>query len=403
MLSVTREFTDSGRSASAVPDGGRIFRIRADRLVPNRAQPRRCFDEDAIGSLADSIARYGLLQPLSVRRLPLSAEGVKYEIIAGERRYRAAMQAGMEQLPCIIINVDDRTSAELALIENIQREGLNMFEQAGAIAALIDLYGMTQEQIAAHLSASQSYVANKLRLLRLSPDERESVLDARLSERHARALLRLSDPEERRAALHHIIENKLSVCRSEDYIDRRLRLSELRELRGISADDMDGISDTVTGDTDNMLAEHGTITAGAAGCVLTKCGADDASDSSSAGGTGGTDGTGGTIAANDAGSAGANTDTTAEAETHATTACLGDVSTCAAGRGRGRRRKLVLHDLRLFYNTIDRALDLVRQSGAEVCSERSVSPRSGSIEIKIMITPPGAASVGAVPSVCEKH
>ena len=368
MLSVTREFTDSGRSASAVPDGGRIFRIRADRLVPNRAQPRRCFDEDAIGSLADSIARYGLLQPLSVRRLPLSAEGVKYEIIAGERRYRAAMQAGMEQLPCIIINVDDRTSAELALIENIQREGLNMFEQAGAIAALIDLYGMTQEQIAAHLSASQSYVANKLRLLRLSPDERETVLDARLSERHARALLRLSDPEERRAALRHIIENRLSVCRSEDYIDRRLRLSELRELRGISADDdMDGISDTVEGNMGNMLAEHGTIAAG------------------------------------DTGSTGASTDTAAEAETHAMTARAGDTSACAAGRGRGRRRKLVLHDLRLFYNTIDRALDLVRQSGAEVCSERSVSPRSGSIEIKIMITPPGAASVGSIPSVCEKH
>ena len=113
MLSVTREFTETGRSTSAVPDGSKIFSIRADKLVPNRAQPRRCFDENAIGSLADSISRYGLLQPLSVRRLPTTAEGVKYEIIAGERRYRAAMQAGMDQLPCIIINVDDRTSAEL--------------------------------------------------------------------------------------------------------------------------------------------------------------------------------------------------------------------------------------------------------------------------------------------------
>ena len=196
MLSVTREFTETGRSTSAVPDGSKIFSIRADKLVPNRAQPRRCFDENAIGSLADSISRYGLLQPLSVRRLPTTAEGVKYEIIAGERRYRAAMQAGMDQLPCIIINVDDRTSAELALIENIQREGLNMFEQAGAIAALIDLYGMTQEQIAAHLSASQSYVANKLRLLRLSPEERETVLSAHLSERHARALLKLRSEDE---------------------------------------------------------------------------------------------------------------------------------------------------------------------------------------------------------------
>ncbi len=228
MLSVTREFTETGRSTSAVPDGSKIFSIRADKLVPNRAQPRRCFDENAIGSLADSISRYGLLQPLSVRRLPTTAEGVKYEIIAGERRYRAAMQAGMDQLPCIIINVDDRTSAELALIENIQREGLNMFEQAGAIAALIDLYGMTQEQIAAHLSASQSYVANKLRLLRLSPEERETVLSAHLSERHARALLRISDRELRASILDHIIENRLSVSRTEDYIDRRLGLVSRR-------------------------------------------------------------------------------------------------------------------------------------------------------------------------------
>ena len=221
MLSVTREFTETGRSTSAVPDGSKIFSIRADKLVPNRAQPRRCFDENAIGSLADSISRYGLLQPLSVRRLPTTAEGVKYEIIAGERRYRAAMQAGMDQLPCIIINVDDRTSAELALIENIQREGLNMFEQAGAIAALIDLYGMTQEQIAAHLSASQSYVANKLRLLRLSPACRSVVTEGHLTERHARALLRL--PESRRtAALEKIARDKLSVREADRLVDAML-------------------------------------------------------------------------------------------------------------------------------------------------------------------------------------
>ena len=223
MLSVTREFTETGRSTSAVPDGSKIFSIRADKLVPNRAQPRRCFDENAIGSLADSISRYGLLQPLSVRRLPTTAEGVKYEIIAGERRYRAAMQAGMDQLPCIIINVDDRTSAELALIENIQREGLNMFEQAGAIAALIDLYGMTQEQIAAHLSASQSYVANKLRLLRLSPEERETVLSAHLSERHARALLKLRSEDEQLRVVGQIVQGGWTVAKTEASIESLLQ------------------------------------------------------------------------------------------------------------------------------------------------------------------------------------
>ena len=299
MLSVTREFTEEARCAPAAPDGGRIFNIRADKLIPNRSQPRRFFDEDAIGCLADSIARYGLLQPLSVRRLPLSAEGVKYEIIAGERRYRAAIMAGMEQLPCIIINVDDRTSAELALIENIQREGLNMFEQAGAIAALIDIYGMTQEQIASHLSTSQSYVANKLRLLRLSAEERELILTSRLSERHARALLRIGDPAMRTEALKHIIDNRLNVCKTEDYIDRRL-------------------------------------------CIVSS------------------------------------------PQEPAVT----------------RKRKVVLHDLRLFYNTLDKALEVVRQAGVEVCSERSIAPGSGNIEIMIRIKPPGRAAVGAE---SEKH
>lgn len=376
MLSVTREFTETGRSTSAVPDGSKIFSIRADKLVPNRAQPRRCFDENAIGSLADSISRYGMLQPLSVRRLPTTAEGVKYEIIAGERRYRAAMQAGMDQLPCIIINVDDRTSAELALIENIQREGLNMFEQAGAIAALIDLYGMTQEQIAAHLSASQSYVANKLRLLRLSPEERETVLSAHLSERHARALLRISDRELRASILDHIIENRLSVSRTEDYIDRRLGLVSRRSstaenngtailLKSTSSGSRTISKHTSTADSTDDTASSNT----SADDVSADC--DDISVTAIS------------VNRNDEADRAAN-----EAE--------------SGGRGRSRHRKLVLHDLRLLYNTIDRALDLVRQSGAAVSSERSVSPGSGSVEIRIMITPPGATSAAAA-GTCEKH
>ena len=376
MLSVTREFTETGRSTSAVPDGSKIFSIRADKLVPNRAQPRRCFDENAIGSLADSISRYGLLQPLSVRRLPTTAEGVKYEIIAGERRYRAAMQAGMDQLPCIIINVDDRTSAELALIENIQREGLNMFEQAGAIAALIDLYGMTQEQIAAHLSASQSYVANKLRMLRLSPEERETVLSAHLSERHARALLRISDRELRASILDHIIENRLSVSRTEDYIDRKLGLVSRRSgtaenngtamlLKGTSSGSRTISKCTSTADSTDDTAGSNT----SADDVSADC--DDISVTAVS------------VNRND------------EADRAASEAESGR-------RGRSRHRKLVLHDLRLLYNTIDRALDLVRQSGAAVSSERSVSPGSGSVEIKIMITPPGAPSAAAA-GTCEKH
>lgn len=376
MLSVTREFTETGRSTSAVPDGSKIFSIRADKLVPNRAQPRRCFDENAIGSLADSISRYGLLQPLSVRRLPTTAEGVKYEIIAGERRYRAAMQAGMDQLPCIIINVDDRTSAELALIENIQREGLNMFEQAGAIAALIDLYGMTQEQIAAHLSASQSYVANKLRLLRLSPEERETVLSAHLSERHARALLRISDRELRASILDHIIENRLSVSRTEDYIDRRLGLVSRRS--GTAENNGTAILLKSTSSGSRTISK----------CTSTADSTDDTASSNTSADDVSAD-------CDDISVTAISVNRNDEADRTASEAESG-------GRGRSRHRKLVLHDLRLLYNTIDRALDLVRQSGAAVSSERSVSPGSGSVEIRIMITPPGAPSAAAA-GTCEKH
>ena len=376
MLSVTREFTETGRSTSAVPDGSKIFSIRADKLVPNRAQPRRCFDENAIGSLADSISRYGLLQPLSVRRLPTTAEGVKYEIIAGERRYRAAMQAGMDQLPCIIINVDDRTSAELALIENIQREGLNMFEQAGAIAALIDLYGMTQEQIAAHLSASQSYVANKLRLLRLSPEERETVLSAHLSERHARALLRISDRELRASILDHIIENRLSVSRTEDYIDRRLGLVSRRS--GTAENNGTAI----------LLKSKSSGSRTISKCTSTVDSTDDTASSNTSADDVSAD-------CDDISVTAISVNRNDEADRAASEAESG-------GRSRSRNRKLVLHDLRLLYNTIDRALDLVRQSGAAVSSERSVSPGSGSVEIRIMITPPGAPSAAAA-GTCEKH
>ena len=209
LLSVTderRKESDNNRTASVSDslDSGKIFRISADRIIPNHAQPRKLFDEDAILRLADSIRRYGLLQPLSVRRLCFrDGERGSYEIVAGERRFRAATLIGMEYIPCIIISADDRTAAELALIENIQREGLSMFEQAGAIAALIDIYSLTQEQIAAHLSASQSYVANKLRLLKLSEQERELITEGRLTERHARACLKIKDEDMRISVIEH--------------------------------------------------------------------------------------------------------------------------------------------------------------------------------------------------------
>lgn len=231
-------------------DSGRIYALDPAIISPNPGQPRKRFDDEAIIRLADSIRQFGILQPLSVRRLPASdttdttqenidvcsdtGKTIKpiYEIIAGERRLRAAKLLGLTEIPCIIIEADDRLSAELAIIENIQRENLNIFEQAGAIAALIDIYSLTQEQVAHQLSASQSYVANKLRILRLTSAERSIILDNKLTERHARALLKIEDGELRMKTLTHIASRGLNVAASETYIDNVLTEDRAERLKG---------------------------------------------------------------------------------------------------------------------------------------------------------------------------
>lgn len=205
-----------------------VRKIPIRSIVPNRSQPRRDFNENALALLADSIKKNGILQPLTVRR----ADSVgTYELIAGERRLRAAAMADFCEVPCIIVQADDRKSAELALIENLHRENLNIFEQAGAMAALIDIYSLTQEQAAHQLSMSQSAVANKLRLLKLSENERQIILSSSLSERHARALLRISDVELRLAALRHIAARSLTVAESESYIEKLLCQKEEEKRR----------------------------------------------------------------------------------------------------------------------------------------------------------------------------
>lgn len=195
----------------------RVMELRTDDIRPNPMQPRQVFAEEALRELAESIAAHGILQPLTVRR----ANGV-WELVAGERRLRAAKLAGLKTVPCLEISADDRKSAELALIENLQREDLGCFEEAEAIAAYLRRTGCTQENAAAMLGRSPSAVANKLRLLRLSPACRERLSQAGLSERHARALLRLEDEGERLAALSHIAAQNLNVAQTEQYIQRRL-------------------------------------------------------------------------------------------------------------------------------------------------------------------------------------
>jgi ParB family chromosome partitioning protein len=204
-----------------------VFQISVEDIIPNRAQPRTAFNQNAIARLADSIRRYGILQPLTVRKvmLPLTAPSpdvqppVMYELIAGERRLRAAKLAELTTVPCIIINTDDATSAELAIIENLLRENLNMFEQAEAFYRLIHEFHLTQEEAARRVCMSQSAVANKLRILRLLPEEREQILGAGLTERHARALLKIGDPRVRADVLRHIIEHRLNVSATETYIE----------------------------------------------------------------------------------------------------------------------------------------------------------------------------------------
>ena len=196
----------------------RVLTLRVEDIRPNPYQPRQTFDDEGLRELASSIRRHGILQPLTVR----SAGGGKWELVAGERRLRAAKLAGLEQVPCIRREADDREAALLALVENLQRRDLHYLEEAAAIAAYIRQTGITQEEAAAQLGRSPSALANKLRLLRLSPACRELLVRNGLTERHARCLLRLEDEAERLAALRHIADRHLNVAQAEQYVEQRI-------------------------------------------------------------------------------------------------------------------------------------------------------------------------------------
>ena len=192
----------------------KVLSVPTIQIRPNKTQPRRLFDEEELRSLSLSIAENGILQPLVVRRI----NSTEFELIAGERRLRAAVMAGLSKVPCVVHKCGDKESALLALIENLQRADLSMFEEARGIARLIRKYGLTQEQAAIKLGKKQSTVANKLRLLRLSFEEQEWILTAKLSERHARALLRIEDESLRREALSRVITDNMSVGECEAFV-----------------------------------------------------------------------------------------------------------------------------------------------------------------------------------------
>lgn len=202
----------------------KVLEIGVSLIKPNPSQPRKCFYSDELTKLAKSISQEGILQPLIIR-----IKDGEYELVSGERRLRAAKIAGLKTVPCIIVNMTERNSALMALVENIQREDLSFFEEASAIQSLISVYGMTQEDAAIRLGIAQSTVANKLRLLRIPGDEQQVIMDMKLSERHARALLRLESKSDRIDVLERIHKYKLNVEMTEAYISKLLEGKRKKE------------------------------------------------------------------------------------------------------------------------------------------------------------------------------
>lgn len=209
MLDKSRNFTRCGETRT----------IPIKNVVPNPHQPRQEFDKAALQDLAISIMEYGLMQPITVRQIgPFD-----YELIAGERRLTACRNLGMTYIPAIVMTADATDSAVLALVENIQRENLNYIEEAEAFCNLITEHGLTQEELADKLGKSQSTIANKIRILKLSPKVRQMLAEHNLTERHARALLRLPDDRQRQRAVKLIVERGLSVAKTEELVDKLLQ------------------------------------------------------------------------------------------------------------------------------------------------------------------------------------
>ena len=200
---------------SKVKTGGSILLVPVDQIIPNPSQPRKTFNHNELECLASSIKVNGIIQPLVIRK---NDEG-KFELISGERRLRAAIMVGLDTVPCLLMSVNDTDSALFAIIENIQRDNLNFFEEAESVYKLITDFNMTQDEISKKLGKSQSYFSNKIRLLKLPPDLRSVILENSLTERHARALLKLSNDVDRFKAVLFIIENNLNVNETDKYIE----------------------------------------------------------------------------------------------------------------------------------------------------------------------------------------
>jgi len=208
------------RSRPGLRKGGVVYLCTED-IDPCPVQPRKNFDEESISELSESIKSYGILNPLTVRM-----RGGKYELVAGERRLRAAKLAGLREVPCMLVDVNMEGASLIALVENLQRKDLDFIEEAVGINQLIIMFGMSQEEAARRIGKSQSAVANKLRLLKLPQDVLESLRENALTERHGRALLRLQDADRQRDALMYIIDNNLTVSATDAYIEALISTPE---------------------------------------------------------------------------------------------------------------------------------------------------------------------------------
>ena len=204
-----------------------IIEVSLDDIIPNRFQPRLSFDEDELNGLAKSIRQMGIIQPLVLRKL-----GDKYEIIAGERRYKASFIAGLTKVPAVVIDLNDNESAEVAIVENIQRKNLTALEEAKSYKKLLDRGYLTQEELATRMGKTQGSISNKLRLLNLSPAVQEALLNNEISERHARSLLKIEDEDEQVEVLRRIINERLNVRDTDRLIDNLHMEDDLLPVRG---------------------------------------------------------------------------------------------------------------------------------------------------------------------------
>jgi ParB family chromosome partitioning protein len=221
-------------------DEMKIEYINTSDIRPNPNQPRKFFDVSSLNDLTESVKTYGVCQPITVRLI----NGKSYELVSGERRLRAAKNAGLEKIPAIVLNMTDNKSAILAMVENIQRQNLNFIEEAQGYENLISDYGLTQEDVAKHVGKSQSAVANKLRILKLAPHIQNMIMENGLTERHARALLKLPDEIIQQSVLEKIIEQDLTVKKTEELVKETLEKIKNSEIYGIEKKQIHSFTDT---------------------------------------------------------------------------------------------------------------------------------------------------------------